>query len=155
MLRKDDDVVGTLLHDIAHLLRYRIDDALRPFELTRVAWLAISLIARHQEEQETLTQSDLAHDLELGPAATGKLLDRLQDRGLIQRLADPADRRTHRIALTPSAHALLETLAPLGDHIREEVLQDLPPGERDALLRSLIKIKTRLQSGSGRTNATS
>ena len=140
MIRKKADVVGSLLHDAAHLLRLRIDEALRPYDLTRVSWMAIGII----EQNEMLTQSDLAARLELGTAATGKLVDRLQERGLVERHDDPEDRRANLLAVTPGARDLLERLKSVGEALREEVLQDLGEAERRQLQRSLQKIKTRL-----------
>lgn len=140
MIRKKDDVVGTLFHDVAHLLRLRIDETLRPYDLTRAGWLAIGII----EQDQMLTQSDLAARLELGTAATGRLVDRLEQRGLVRRHDDPHDRRAKILFLTVQARDLLERLKSIDAKLREEVLQDLNEPERQRLLRSLQKIKSRL-----------
>lgn len=140
MIRKEEDLVGSLIHDVAHLLRLRIDRALRPHDLTRVSWMAIGIV----EQNEKLTQSELAARLELGTAATGKLVDRLQERGLVQRHDAPDDRRAKLLVVTQEARDLLERLKPVGERLREEVLQDLGEAERQHLLHSLQKIKNRL-----------
>jgi DNA-binding MarR family transcriptional regulator len=140
LLRKDDDIVGTMLHDVAHRIRLKIDEALKPFDLTRVSWLAIGILA----EQDRLSQSQLAGALELGPPATGKLVDRLEERGLVERLPDPADRRANLLSLTAPARQLVEDLGPVGEMIREEVLQDLSIAERQQLGRLLARVKQRL-----------
>lgn len=140
MIRKKDDVVGSLIHDVAHQLRLRIDEVLRPYELTRVSWMAIGIV----DQNDRLTQSELAARLELGTAATGKLVDRLEERGLVQRHDDPDDRRANLLSVTPEARELLERLKTVGEGLREEVLQDLGEAERQRLQRSLQKIKARL-----------
>lgn len=140
MIRKKDDVVGTLIHDVAHLLRLRIDEALRPYGLTRVSWLAMGIV----KQNEMLTQSDLAARLELGTAATGKLVDRLEERGLVRRYDDPDDRRANLLSVTAEARDLLERVKSIGEGLRDDVLQDLSEAERQRLQRSLQKIKTRL-----------
>jgi DNA-binding MarR family transcriptional regulator len=145
VLRKDDDIVGTMLHDVAHTIRLTIDEALRPYDLTRVSWLAIGIVA----EQDALSQTRLADALELGPPATGKLVDRLEDRGLIERLRDPGDRRSNLLRVTPEARRLLRDLAPVGDEIRERVLRDLGSEERAQLLDMLQRIKTGLSGAPG------
>lgn len=142
MLRKDEDIVGTMLHDVAHLIRLRIDEALRPFELTRVAWLAIGIVA----ERDRLSQSQLAEALELGSPATGKLVDRLEQRGLVERLADPGDRRANQLTATAEAKRLLKELEPVGDAVREDVLQDFTAAELRQLARFLFRIKARLNA---------
>lgn len=142
MIRKDDDVVGSMLHDVAHLIRLKVDDALKPFGLTRVAWLAIGIIAEHDK----LTQSELAEYLELGAAATGKLVDRLEERGVVARAADPSDRRTNLLSVTAEAERLMKQLEPIGAAIREDILQDLDAEEREQLADMLIRIKARLKN---------
>ena len=73
MITKHDDLLGTLIHDVAHLLRLDIDRRLKDHNLTRVKWLALGIIAN----QPHLTQRELAEKMELGNAAVGRLVDRL------------------------------------------------------------------------------
>lgn len=47
-----------------------------------------------------LTISELARELHLGHSTVSGIVDRLQRRGIVQRLADPADRRYTRVSLT-------------------------------------------------------
>ncbi|KNG94615.1 hypothetical protein ATO11_04220 [Pseudaestuariivita atlantica] len=140
MVRMKDDLIRSLIHDVAHQLRLRIDEALRPYDLTRVTWLAISIV----DQNEMLTQSELAARLELGTAATGKLIDRLEERGLVRRHDHPDDRRANLLSITDQARDLLERIEPIGEFLREDVLQDLGQHERQRLRQSLQTIKCRL-----------
>lgn len=140
MIHKDDDMVGTLFHDVAHLIRHQIDDELRPYDLTRASWLAIGIV----QSNDRLSQAELAESLELGAAATGKVVDRLEERGLIERHADPDDRRTKRLSVTSEGKKLIRKLRPIGVKIRDSVLQDLNEADQKRLLSYLVKIKTRL-----------
>ncbi|MGV0876504.1 MarR family transcriptional regulator [Martelella sp. FLE1502] len=138
MTNPQNDTVGTLLHDTAHLVRLRLDRALKPFNLTRTTWLAIGTIARH----ESLSQADLARELELGAATTGALVDRLEQRDLVLRHSDPGDRRLNLLTLTDKARKQLRTLETLDAEIREDVLRDLDCRERQQLAELLGRIKT-------------
>ena len=140
MIRKQDDIVGSMFHDIAHLIRLRIDEMLKPYDLTRLKWLAIGILSQN----EGLTQTGLAERLELKTAATGKLVDRLVERGLVERRPDPDDRRAHRLYATEKSFALLTELEPLGEDIRDRVLADLNEKEIGALGSVLQKIKSNL-----------
>jgi len=142
VLRKGDDIVGTMLHDVAHRIRLKIDEALKPFDLTRVSWLAIGIVARHGR----LSQSQLAEALELGSPSTGKLVDRLEERGLVERVRDPQDRRSNLLTVTEAARRLLKDLEPVGEDLREDVLQNLTLQEREHLSKMLVRIKERLAS---------
>lgn len=140
MIRKQDDIVGSMFHDIAHLIRLRIDEMLRPYDLTRLKWLAIGIVS----DNEGLTQAGLAARLELKSAATGKLVDRLVERGMVERRHDPSDRRAYRLFATPKANRLLTELEPLGQEIRETVLRGLGEKELATLQSDLEKIKSNL-----------
>lgn len=146
MIYKTEDLVGTLFHDVAHLIRLRIDDELRPYELTRASWLAIGVVAKSNH----LSQSELAEVLELGTAATGKVIDRLEERGLIERHADPDDRRTNRLTITEEARKLIKKLHPVSKRLRKEILQDLSEAEQRQLKTHLATIKARLSQANGR-----
>lgn len=143
MIRKQDDPVGSMFHDIAHLIRHKIDDVLRPYELTRLKWLAIGIIS----DNEGLTQSGLANRLELKNAATGKLVDRLVERGLVERMSDPQDRRVYRLHATVKSRALLAELEPLGGAVRESVLDGIGEEDLQVLKKLLHRIKTNLTLG--------
>ncbi|WP_170428425.1 MarR family winged helix-turn-helix transcriptional regulator [Ruegeria arenilitoris] len=140
MIRKQDDIVGSMFHDIAHLIRLRIDEMLKPYDLTRLKWLAIGILSQN----EGLTQTGLAQRLELKTAATGKLVDRLVERGLVERRPDPDDRRAHRLFATEKSFALLTELEPLGEDTRNGVLAGLNELEIGALSVVLQKIKSNL-----------
>ena len=129
-----------MLHDVAHRIRLKIDEALKPFDLTRVSWLAIGIVAR----QGRLSQSQLAEALELGSPSTGKLVDRLEERGLVERIRDPHDRRANLLTVTEAATRLLRDLEPVGDDLREDVLRNLTLEEREHLSKILLRIKERV-----------
>lgn len=141
MLKKNDDLVGTLIHDVAHLLRLDIDRRLKENDLTRVKWLALGIISR----TPGLTQSELAMELELGHAATGRLLDRMVQRGFAERQQDENDRRTFRIFITDKALKLLDRLESTADDLRENALQGLDGNEINKLKLGLDKIKKNLK----------
>lgn len=86
--------------------------------------------------------SQLAGRMGLTRGAITKLADRLIARGLVLRLADQADGRAQRLALTPAGRALVPHLAALADRNEAEAFGHLSPADRDALaetLRALIR----------------
>ena len=141
MITKHDDLLGTLVHDVAHLLRLDIDRRVRDRNLTRVKWLALGIVAA----RPGLTQAELASELELGSAAVGRLVDRLVDRGFILREAAPDDRRAYRLKPTPEAASLLKSLRATTARFRREALDGLSQREIAALNSGLKKLKENLQ----------
>lgn len=80
---------------------------------------------------------DLAHRLDLSPAAATELVDRLTTAGHVERHRDLADRR--RIRLEPSTEAVQSVLGRIGTLIDalDEAAREAPSEERDAILRFL------------------
>src|SRR6185437_1128459 len=85
--------------------------------------------------------SELAEMLDLQPITLTRLVDRLCANGLIERRADPDDRRAKRLYLTPQARPLMDRLADLGQDMMKTVLDgfDLATVERMILELSHAK----------------
>jgi MarR family transcriptional regulator for hemolysin len=145
MLTKQTHLVGSLIHDVAHLLRHEIDRRVTPYNLTRTKWLALSML----RERPGVSQSEFAELLELGAAATGRLADRLVERGFVERLTDDADRRVKQLYLTKQAEDVLRHLETEGEAMREELFGDLEPAEEILLQECLLKLKAGLKSKGG------
>src|ERR1700746_419200 len=88
-------------------------------------------------EQPVRTQAALAQAIGADKSRIIGVLDDLQQRGLIRRQPDAADRRVHPLSLTPGGGRLRETGGGAIRRSEEEVLATLPAGDRAAFLRSL------------------
>jgi len=77
------------INDVARMLRTYADYKAGQFGVTRAQWAVLARLDRF----EGLKQSELAEMLDLQPITVTRLLDRLCDHGLIERRADPNDRR--------------------------------------------------------------
>ncbi len=128
--------------DVARLLRTYADQRARHFGISRAQWAVLIRIDRH----EGLKQSELADMLDLQPITLTRLLDRLADNGLIERRADPNDRRANRLYLKPAAKPLLGRLAELGAEMMEMVLHGLPAASIERMLKELVLVKDNLRS---------
>ena len=124
------------------MMRVSIDRRLKDHGLTRVQWLALTIL----QSRPRLTQTELARELKLGAAATGRLVDRLQASGLIKRLADPDDRRALRLVITGKAVTSLEGLDMLPDELHQDFLGDLEEQELASLHRGLTKLRNSLRN---------
>ena len=92
-------------------MRTYADHKAAQFGITRAQWAVLVRLDRC----EGLKQSELAEMLDLQPITLTRLLDKLDDSGLIERRADPADRRAKRLFLMPAARPVLDRLAALGE----------------------------------------
>jgi MarR family transcriptional regulator, organic hydroperoxide resistance regulator len=97
-------------------------------------------------EQPVRTQAALAQAINADKSRIIGVLDDLQQRGLIQRQPDPADRRVHLLSLTPAGDRLRRSVEAAIRRSEEEVLAGLPPADREAFLRSLKALYERYRT---------
>jgi MarR family transcriptional regulator, transcriptional regulator for hemolysin len=128
--------------DVARLLKTYADQRARQFGVSRAQWAVLIRIDRN----EGLKQSELADMLDLQPITLTRLLDRLADNGLIERRADPNDRRANRLYLKPAAKPLLDRLSDLGSDMMETVLDGLSQTSIERTLKELGLVKDNLRS---------
>jgi MarR family transcriptional regulator for hemolysin len=128
--------------DVARLIKTYADQRARQFGISRAQWAVLIRIDR----TEGLKQSELAEILDLQPISLTRLLDRLADSGLIERRADPNDRRANRLYLKPAAKPLLEKLAALGTDMMGTVLNGLDEQTIERMLTELGRVKSNLRS---------
>lgn len=140
MLTKHNDLLGTLIHDVAYLLRREIDDRLKSYNLTRVKWLALGVI----DKSGPMSQTELADNLELGAASVGRLVDRMVERGFVHREPDPDDRRSYLLSVTDTAKDLIQDLAVITDEFKDDTLTALSDAEESTLQSGLMKLKDKL-----------
>ena len=138
--------IAVNLMDVARMLRTYADQRARQFGISRAQWTVLMRLNRF----EGLKQSELAEVLDLAPISLTRLLDRLAENGLIERRADPNDRRANRLYLTPAARPLLEKLGELGEDMMASVLDKIDDSSRERLLNDLDIIKDNLRGAIAR-----
>lgn len=134
------DTIGVLISDAARLLRRRFDARARRIGVSRAQWQVLIALARAQG----INQAALAERLEVETITVGRMVDRLADAALVERRADPADRRAWQLYLTPRAQMLLGDLAPVAAELRAEMLDGFDAGEQAMLHALLVKLRANL-----------
>lgn len=134
------DDIGYLLGDSSRLLRRSFDERARALGVTRPQWSVLSLLKRFDGS----TQVSMADMLDVEPITLGRMIDRLQDAGLVERRADPADRRTWRLHLTPVGLQKIEALRPTALALFEDALAGLDAAQRLELEAMLNVIRGNL-----------
>jgi MarR family transcriptional regulator, transcriptional regulator for hemolysin len=138
--------IAFTIMDVARMLRTYADQCARQFGISRAQWGVLVRLDR----SEGLKQSELAEILDLQPISLTRLLDRLAESGLIERRADPNDRRANRLFLTPAARPLLAQLGELGKDMMATVLDGLDPKANERMLRDLGLVKDNLRAAIAR-----
>jgi len=130
----------TLLHDVARMQRTRFDQWARNYGMTR----AQGLILLRLERQSGLSQNEMAAICEVEPITVGRLVDRLEARGLIERRPDPSDRRIRRLHLLPAAEPILAAINDYRLALREFMIGGLDKSVQEAVIDALLHMKTKL-----------
>jgi DNA-binding MarR family transcriptional regulator len=83
---------------------------------------------------------EIAHDLSIRPPSATTLVEDLQRRGFVRRVADAKDKRSVRIALTPRGQALIRNRLKLLVESIKEITQSLSIQEKRQFVQSLDRI---------------
>lgn len=129
-----------LLHDVARIMRTRFDQWARAYGMTR----AQGVILVRLERQPGLSQNEMAAICEVEPITVGRLVDRLETRGLIERRPDPTDRRVRRLHLLPAAKPILADIHAYKLELMEFVASGLDPKTVEIVVEVLLHMKKKL-----------
>jgi DNA-binding MarR family transcriptional regulator len=140
MNQSSDNTLFYMLHDVTRQIRKHFDRRATRLELTRAQWRALKVTSRH----EGLSQSELAEHLDMEAIPVGRVIDRLEKTGFVERRADPADRRRWRLYLTPKAHAVVGEMEVIAGELRDDALRGIARNDLDTLMSVLNSIKENL-----------
>ena len=130
-----------LLHDVARTMRTRFDQKARASNtMTRAQWVILSRLDR----QPGMSQNELAAVCEVEPITVGRLIDRLEERGMVERRNDPHDRRIRRLHLLPAAKPVLEMISHAKTAMSERITAGLDQKTLDTVIDALLAIKENL-----------
>lgn len=128
--------------ETAHGLRRAFDRRAAALGVTRAQWKVLFRLNR----MPGLRQVELADMLDVEPITLSRIVDRLADASLVERRADPADRRAWRLYVTDSAKPLVEKLRLLGNAMTEEAFSGIPETRLDALRETLAQVRDNLNA---------
>ncbi|GAA0716740.1 MarR family transcriptional regulator [Dokdonella soli] len=148
MIKAIDSTFAYLMQDVTRQLRKHFDRRATKFALTRAQWRALKTIRRN----EGLSQTELADYLDMEPIPVGRVIDRLEKTGYVERRADPGDRRRWRLHLTPKAHAIVAEMEVIASGLRDDALRGVRREDFETLLRVLAQLKDNLVALDGATN---
>ena len=113
--------------------------------VTRAQWKVLFRLTR----QPGMRQIELADLLDVEPITLTRIIDRLQEAGLVERTPDPSDRRAWRLHVTAKAQPLVEKLRGIADEMTVETFSGVDPSEIEITRRVL----ERLRENAGRCGA--
>ncbi|MEO8409623.1 MAG: MarR family transcriptional regulator [Propionivibrio sp.] len=129
---------GFLLADVSRLMRRAFKQRMKKSDLTLAQSRALLYVARHQGA----SQVELADFLEVQPITVARLIDRLCADDLVERRADPADRRAWRLFLLPAAARHLAAIERVARAVRADALRGLRDEQAELLTSALQQVRS-------------
>ncbi|MBV8699260.1 MAG: MarR family transcriptional regulator [Bradyrhizobium sp.] len=108
----------------------------REFDLTPVQYAALVAIQTHPGIDATRLSAVIAFDR----STLGSVIERLQDKGLIERAASAEDRRVKLLTITKAGAALLRDIVPAVERAQARMLQPLKAADRKTLMTLLSQL---------------
>jgi DNA-binding MarR family transcriptional regulator len=123
--------------ETAHALRKAFDRRAVGLGVTRAQWKVLFRL----ERQPGLRQIELADMLDIEPITLSRIVDRLEEGGLVERVADPADRRAWRLHVTARAQPLIEKLRLVADEMTADAFAGIDPKRIEIARQVLGRIR--------------
>jgi len=133
---------GFLLKDVMRLYS-------RDFE-RHAAGLGLTIdqcrVLAHLARNEGTCQARLAELTDTDPMTLGRVVQKMEDAGLLERTADPEDGRAHRLRLRKAATPLLEEIWHCADLAREDAFAGFSADERRQMLALTQRLRANLDA---------
>ena len=131
--------------ETAHALRKAFDRLAVGLGVTRAQWKVLFKLTR----TPGLRQVELADMLDLEPITLCRIVDRLEEAGLVERTRDPDDRRAWRLHVTAQAQPLIEKLQAVGDQLVGQAFAGIDPKD----IEMTREVLARVRENAGRAGA--
>jgi MarR family transcriptional regulator for hemolysin len=123
--------------ETAHALRKAFDRLAVGLGVTRAQWKVLFKLTR----KPGLRQVELADLLELEPITLCRIVDRLEEAGLVERVRDPEDRRAWRLHVTAQAQPLIDKLQNVGTVLVDQAFSGIDPKDIEITRRVLAQAR--------------
>jgi MarR family transcriptional regulator for hemolysin len=133
--------LGYLISDTGRILRKAFDERARRIGITRPQWRVLARLNR----EPGLKQASLAELLEVEPISLSRMIDRLQDAGMVERRSDPHDRRAWCLHLTEKAAPVVTQMQALADELHRDMMSGMGAAAHDQLAELLTRTRDNLQ----------
>lgn len=128
--------LGFLLSQLGFVSSRRWHQTLAPLGIEPRHFLLLRFVARSEGQ----SQQSIGQMLHIPPSRIVALVDQLEERGLLERRANPSDRRARALYLTPRGRRVLDKVWKLAMSHEQRLGSSLTPEEREQLITLLQKL---------------
>ena len=126
--------------ETAHALRKSFDRRAASMGATRAQWKVLFRLTR----TPGLRQVELAELLDVEPITLCRIIDRLEESGLVERSKDPDDRRAWLLHVTPQARPIVAKLQALASELAGEAFAGIDPQDVETTRQVLARVRENL-----------
>jgi DNA-binding MarR family transcriptional regulator len=137
-LDKFQELIARLFQCCQERMQYQCER----FELPDAEFRCLGLFAN----ERYLTAKSIAHKMNVVKSRVSKIIDGLIRKNLIQRVRDPEDSRVQLLSLTPEGHKKLNEINRFMNEIYGQVLSQMAPDQRQAMLTNLDILKASMEA---------
>lgn len=137
------DNIAYLISDNARQLRRVFDERVRELGVTGPQARLLLILNRDGGQR----QGFYADKLDVEPITLCRMVDRLEEAGLVERSRDPDDRRAWKLLLTRQATEKLVRLRGYVDDLVDEILVGISANERSDFMRMLKTVGENIAAG--------
>ena len=123
--------------ETSRMMRRYYDRRASALGVTSAQWRMLLRLAR----EPGLKQVELAERLDVEPITACRIVDRLEEAGLVERQRDPGDRRAWRLVVTEKAEPILARLRALAEEMSGEAFEGMSIEEVEAMRSKLSRIR--------------
>ncbi|HEY8591453.1 MAG TPA: MarR family transcriptional regulator [Sphingomicrobium sp.] len=123
--------------ETAHAMRKAFDRRAAGMGVTRAQWKVLFRLTR----QPGLRQIELADMLDIEPITLSRIIDRLAEAELVERRADPADRRAWRLYVTKKAEPLVKRLRAVAEEMTGDAFEGVGREDIETMRRVLARVR--------------
>ena len=129
-------IMGMLIGRTNSLKDRLLDQQLLPYDITSAQFKVLIIVAQLKSD----TPAELCRHLSLDSGSMTRMLDRLEQKQLLERTRSATDRRQVQLALTAAGKAIADRLPQIGADAMNELLKVLDAEEVAHLERILSKV---------------
>ena len=123
--------------ETSRMMRRYYDRRASALGVTTAQWRLLLRLSR----EPGLKQVELAERMDVEPITACRIVDRLEEAGLVERQRDPDDRRAWRLVLTAKAEPILNRLRALAEEMSGEAFAGMSGEEVEAMRGKLARIR--------------
>lgn len=134
------DILGHLLNTSARLIKRKMDKQLDKHDITTAQWIVLKLL----DKKEKLSQAEIAELLLADRATVGTVINKLIEKGYLDKEFDPQDRRTYLVFLTEKSQIIIKETEENERDVSAEALESFNEEETKVLFNALNRIISNL-----------